>query len=253
MEGLPGTVRPPFPAGGMVPGAKRPPVVITKRLIEAMSRAFVVAERFIIAIAPVPIIGTTVPLKPIAAWAIAVRSPVRVGVNTESLKIAIRIIIVPVVGTRIARANTHAVMHARSAAAHQRTDGREKQDPEKPTPSGKTDTLEHHWHKTGQSHSFDTLLDPVSAEKSWLCRLFSSCSGRTSNAGIEHIWHGQCLFNNDRSGRHTKKKRPLPPTGEAGMIDVYSGLRTPRKQRLARKVGSVAGGFTLFILIRASR
>lgn len=201
----------------MVPGAKRPPVVITERLIEAMSRTFVVAERFVVAIgSPIPVMGTTVPIKPIITRAVvAVRSPVFVRVNTESVKISIRIIIVPVVRTRIACANARAIMYARTAAAHQQARGRKKQAPEKPLASRETGARKHHWHKTGQSHSFDTLLDSVGAEKSWPCRLFSSCSGRTSNAGIEHIWHGQCVFDRDRSGRHTKKKghyrRPEKP------------------------------------------
>lgn len=57
--------------------------------------------------------------------------PILVRVSIESVEITIRIIIVPVVRTRISRGNTHAVMNSRATAAHQRAEKGKQQDSKK--------------------------------------------------------------------------------------------------------------------------
>ncbi|MGX2033058.1 MULTISPECIES: hypothetical protein [Methylocaldum] len=125
-----GTIRPPFPVTERLIEPMRLSVTVLKRFIESIGPFVAVLERFIVAIRPsVPVVGAMITIEPIKTPVIAIGSPVRVRVGAVSVEIAIRIIIVPVVRTRISRADARPIMNTCAAAAHERTDEREQQDP----------------------------------------------------------------------------------------------------------------------------
>jgi hypothetical protein len=91
---------------------------MTKTIVEAMRRLFTVVERFIEAIRPpVPGVRATIPIEAIKVpVVVAIGSPILVRVGAESI-VAIRIIAVSVVRTRISAAYTDTVISARTATA----------------------------------------------------------------------------------------------------------------------------------------
>ncbi len=105
-------------------------VTVLKWFIESIGPSVAILERFIVAIRPsIPVIRAMITIESIETPVIAVGSPVRVRVGAVSVEITIRVIIVPVVRTRISRADAHPIMNTCAAAAHERTDEREQQDP----------------------------------------------------------------------------------------------------------------------------
>ncbi len=63
---------------------------------------------------------------------VAIGSPIFVRVGAESIEMAVRIIVVPVIKGWILRADPHAVTNARTAAAHERAYERQQQGQKKP-------------------------------------------------------------------------------------------------------------------------
>lgn len=114
--------------------AIRRSVAVVERFIEAMRPLVIVAERFTEAIWPsIPGVKATIMIEAVERpVVVAIGSPILVRVGTESVEVAVRIIVVPVVRGWISRADTHAIMNTRTAAAHERTYEREQQDPKKP-------------------------------------------------------------------------------------------------------------------------
>lgn len=94
---------------------------MTKTIVEAIRRSFAVVERLIEVIGPsVPSVRATKPVEAIKVpVVVAIGSPICIRVGAESI-VAIRIIAVSVVRTRISRAYTHTVISARTATAEER-------------------------------------------------------------------------------------------------------------------------------------
>jgi hypothetical protein len=171
-----GTIRPPLPVTERLIEPMRLSVTVLKWFIESIGPFVAVLERFIVAIRPsVPVIRAMITIEPIETPVIAVGSPVRVRVGAVSVEITIRVIIVPVVRTRISRADAHPIMNTCAAAAHERTDEREQQDPKQSTGLFEADIHKQRTPMSSQCHSFDIdLLDSSGAKKSWAHGLFGS-------------------------------------------------------------------------------
>lgn len=75
------------------------------------------AVRLIEAIGPPVPVRAIIRIEPIKMPVIAIGSSVSVRVGAESIKITVRIVIVPVVIARISRTDTYAVIETRAAAA----------------------------------------------------------------------------------------------------------------------------------------